>query len=105
PRFDLAVGAQLALAGASGSGKTTLLHLIAGIIAPDAGVIRLDATELSSLPEPQRDRLRARTIGYIFQTFNLLPAYTSLENVLLAMTFAGSVDHTRARALLEAGGL
>src|ERR1044071_3989425 len=103
--FELEAGSQCALSGASGSGKTTLLHLIAGIATPDAGRIRLDGTETSSLPEPHRDRLRARTIGYIFQTFNLLPAYTCLENVLVAMSFAGAVDHDRAEALLKRVGL
>ena len=103
--FDLEAGSQVALAGSSGSGKTTFLHLIAGITTPDAGSIRLDQTEISSLPEPQRDRLRARSIGYIFQTFNLLPAYSCLENVLLAMSFAGAVDHARAEALLSRVGL
>jgi len=103
--FSVEAGAQLALAGTSGSGKTTFLHLIAAITTPDTGSIRLDQTEISGLPESQRDRLRAQSIGYIFQTFNLLPAYTCLENVLLAMSFAGAVDHSRAEALLRRVGL
>jgi len=104
-RFSLDAGAQMALSGSSGSGKTTLLQLIAGITTPDSGTIRLDQTEISSLPEAQRDHIRARSIGYIFQTFNLLPGYTSIENVLLAMSFAGDVDHARAEALLRRVGL
>jgi ABC-type lipoprotein export system ATPase subunit len=104
-KFDLDDGAQLALSGTSGSGKTTLLQLIAGITTPDSGTVRLNQTDIFSLSEPERDRFRARNVGYIFQTFNLLPAYTCLENVLLAMSFAGTVDHARAEALLKRVGL
>src|SRR4051812_16526039 len=93
------------MAGQSGSGKTTLLHLIAGISTPDSGSIKLNGIEISTLPEPKRDALRAQSIGYIFQTFNLLPGYTSLENVLLAMSFAGHVDRDRAEMLLTRVGL
>src|SRR6185312_7686300 len=70
--FSLEAGAQLALRGESGTGKTTFLHLIAGILAPDTGSIRLDGREVATLGEAGRDRLRAEAIGYIFQTFNLL---------------------------------
>src|SRR5258706_293820 len=105
PSFQLEQGTQLALSGQSGLGKTTLLHLIAGISTPDSGSIKLDQTEISRLVESARDRLRARTIGYIFQTFNLLQGYTCLENVLLAMSFAGRVDSARAEALLQRVGL
>jgi len=104
-RFELEEAAQVALAGRSGSGKTTLLHVIAGISVPDSGSIKLGEVEVSALPEPERDRLRARTIGYIFQTFNLLPGYSALENILLAMSFAGHVDSRRAEMLLERVGL
>ncbi|MBI3876907.1 MAG: ATP-binding cassette domain-containing protein, partial [Verrucomicrobia bacterium] len=75
PAFSLNEREQAALSGESGSGKTTFLHLIAGILAPDAGRIRLDGREMSALGESQRDRLRATAIGYIFQTFNLLQGY------------------------------
>ena len=103
--FSLADKAQVALAGESGSGKTTLLHLIAGILKPDAGSIIIAGTEMSALSESQRDRLRATTIGYIFQTFNLLQGYTCLENVLLGMSFGPGADRTFARELLERVGL
>jgi ABC-type lipoprotein export system ATPase subunit len=103
--FELDAGAQLALSGTSGSGKTTLLQMIAGITTPDSGAIRLHETEIFSISESERDRFRARNVGYIFQTFNLLPAYTCMENVLLAMSFAGMVDHARAEALLKRVGL
>lgn len=97
--------AQLALSGRSGTGKTTLLHLIAGILKPDSGTIHLGDACISSLPESKRDRLRASTVGYIFQTFNLLPAFTCLENVLLGMTFGPGADRAAAQDLLQRVGL
>jgi putative ABC transport system ATP-binding protein len=97
--------AQVALSGESGSGKTTLLHLIAGILKPDSGSITLAGREMSALGEPARDRLRATTIGYIFQTFNLLQGYTCLENVLLGMSFGPGVDRDFAKSLLCRVGL
>jgi putative ABC transport system ATP-binding protein len=93
--FSLKNDDQLALAGESGSGKTTFLNLIAGILKPDSG----------TLSEPQRDRLRATTIGYVFQTFNLLQGYTCLENVLLGMSFGPGADRAFAAALLARVGL
>src|SRR5579862_3087200 len=103
--FSLKNDEQLALAGESGSGKTTFLHLIAGILKPDSGTIRIAGREMSALREAQRDRLRATTIGYIFQTFNLLQGYTCLENVLLGMSFGPGADRAFAQALLEKVGL
>ena len=103
--FTLAAGEQLALRGESGSGKTTFLNLIAGILAPDSGSIVLDGRELAALGESSRDRLRAETIGYIFQTFNLLQGHTVLENVELGMAFGRGVDRARAAALLQRVGL
>ena len=103
--FDLEPHQQLALSGASGSGKTTFLNLIAGILAPDSGTIRLDGVEVSALPEAARDRLRATRIGYIFQTFNLLQGYNCLENVLLGMSFGPGPDRGFAEALLRRVGL
>src|ERR1700683_4546379 len=73
--FSLEAKSHLALSGESGSGKTTFLHLIAGILKPDSGSNNIAGQEMSALNEPQRDRLRATTIGYIFQTFNLLQGY------------------------------
>jgi len=105
PAFSLAAGEQVALRGESGSGKTTFLHLIAGILAADRGVIRLGEHDMAALGEPARDRLRARSIGYIFQTFNLLQGYTCLENVMLGMAFGAGADRARAVALLERVGL
>ncbi len=106
--LTLAPGEALAVAGESGSGKTTLLHLIAGILAADEGTIRVAGEEMSGRSEAARDRLRARRIGYVFQTFNLLPSMSALENVALSMTFrprAGVRPATAARAALERVGL
>jgi ABC-type lipoprotein export system ATPase subunit len=103
--FTLEAGAQLALRGESGSGKTTFLHLIAGILAPDAGSIELAGRDVTALGEAGRDRLRAETIGYIFQTFNLLQGHTVLENVELGMAFGRGVDRAHAVGLLGRVGL
>ncbi|HEU0008417.1 MAG TPA: ABC transporter ATP-binding protein, partial [Verrucomicrobiae bacterium] len=105
PHFALEEQAQVALQGESGLGKTTLLHLIAGILKPDSGRIWLAGQELTALDEPRRDRVRAMSLGYIFQTFNLLPAFTCLENVLLGMSFGPGSDRSFAKALLERVGL
>lgn len=107
PSFSVRRGEQLVLSGRSGSGKTTLLNLAAGILSADAGSVKLDGCELTALSESQRDTFRARTIGYVFQTFNLLPGLTALENVLLAVMFAGrpAGAEARARTLLARLGL
>ena len=103
--FNVDEREQVALEGESGSGKTTFLHLIAGILKPDSGSIVIAGREMSALNESARDRLRATTIGYIFQTFNLLQGYTCLENVLLGMSFGAGADRDFAGALLERVGL
>lgn len=105
PHLSVREGDHIAVRGDSGSGKTTFLNLIAGILKVDSGSIELDGTELTLLSESQRDSLRARTIGYIFQTFNLLQGYSALENVILAMMFSGVVDRGHAVGLLEQLGL
>ena len=104
-RLSVAEGEHLALRGASGCGKTTLLHVIAGIIAADVGRIRIAGREMPRGLEAERDRVRASSIGYVFQSFNLLEAYTALENVALGMSFCGRVDIDRACELLERMGL
>ncbi|MEX0977230.1 MAG: ATP-binding cassette domain-containing protein, partial [Pirellulales bacterium] len=104
--FHVEAGEQVVLTGKSGCGKTTLLHVIAGISRPDSGLVRIDGCDITRLSEAGCDRLRADKIGYVFQTFNLLPGFSALENVLLGMTFAGrSTDAPRARKLLERVGL
>jgi putative ABC transport system ATP-binding protein len=106
PAFALAAGEQVALRGESGSGKTTFLHLIAGILAADAGEVIIDGVAMTALSEPKRDRLRAEKLGYIFQTFNLLQGYTVLENVVLGMSFGPrGADRTHAREVLTRVGL
>ncbi len=106
PEFRVAAGQQMVLVGRSGSGKTTLLHIISGISRPDAGRVRIDDWELTLFSEAECDRFRAQRIGYVFQTFNLLPGFSALENVLLAMRFAGGrADKARARKLLDRVGL
>lgn len=104
--FRVAAGEQMVLIGRSGSGKSTLLYVIAGITSADAGKIVIDGIDVGRLSEVARDRFRADKIGYVFQTFNLLPAYSALENVLLGMTFSrGRADPARAKNLLDRVGL
>ena len=104
--FALDAGEQMVLVGRSGCGKTTLLHVIAGISRADRGRIAIDGLEISRLSEAGRDKFRADKLGYVFQTFNLLPGFTALENVVLGMTFAsGKHERHRAAELLERVGL
>lgn len=105
PMFALQGGEQTALQGESGSGKTTFLNLIAGILQADEGRIKVDGAEMTALGEAGRDALRAKTLGYVFQTFNLLQGYTALENVMLGMMFGAGADRKRALELLERVGL
>src|SRR2546425_12198813 len=95
--WAVAAGRCTVLTGPSGSGKTTLLNLIAGVSLPTAGTILVRDTDISALPEPRRDRFRAQHIGYVFQTFNLLSAFTALENVMLSMMFADAIPKPQQR--------
>ncbi len=105
-RYALEQGEQAALVGSSGGGKTTLLNVISGILAPDSGQVVVDGRDIAKLPEAVRDRFRAAKIGFVFQTFNLLPAFSALENVLLGMSFSGrGVDREFAITLLDRVGL
>ena len=106
PEFSIGRGEQVALIGQSGGGKTTLLHLFAGLLTPDSGSIKIAGTELTRLSEQGRDRFRAASIGYVFQTFNLLPAFSAIENVKLGMSFGQGYPSTqRAADLLGRVGL
>jgi ABC-type lipoprotein export system ATPase subunit len=106
PFFSMAEKEQVVLRGESGGGKTTLLHLISGIVPCDSGSIKLDGLELTKFSETGRDKVRAAKMGYVFQTFNLLPAFTALENVKLGMTFARKkMNLERAKELLNRVGL
>ena len=104
--FNIDAGEQVVLIGPSGCGKTTMLHTIAGITKPDSGKVFVDGIELTKFSEAARDRIRANKLGYVFQTFNLLPGFSAYENVLLGMSFAkGKASSARAKSLLEKIGL
>ena len=102
--FCIQSGETLAMYGESGSGKRPSL-IFGGNSLPDEGSICLDGKELSVLSENQRDLLRARSIGYVFQSFHLLQGCTALENVLLAMSFAGNVEREWAEEMITRVGL
>ena len=93
PGMELASGEQCLVTGPSGSGKTTLLYAIAGLLPVIKGSIILDNTDITTLPEAQRDRFRGRHIGIIFQTLHLVKSLTVLENLLLASYAAGHAQH------------
>ncbi len=104
--LDVSAGEFLAIAGPSGSGKSTLLGLIAGLDRPTAGSIRVDGVALGALDEDALARLRREKIGYVFQSFHLIPTLTALENVAIPLELAGAPDAlARARALLDEVGL
>jgi ABC-type lipoprotein export system ATPase subunit len=106
PHLAVAAGEQVVIRGRSGGGKTTLLNVIAGLATVDEGRIVVNGVDVTRLPEAVRDRFRARHVGFVFQTFNLLAGFTALENVLLGMTFTGqSHDTGRAKELLGRVGL
>lgn len=98
----------VAIVGPSGSGKTTLLGLLAGLDVPSSGSVMLDGKDLSSLSDDQRAVFRARNVGFVFQTFQLIPTLTALENVMVPIELSGSVSddaETRGRELLTDVGL
>jgi putative ABC transport system ATP-binding protein len=104
--FSLEAGASCAIVGPSGSGKTTLIGLCAGLDLPSAGEVLLDGTSLGSLDEDGRARLRNDVVGFVFQTFQLLPTLTALENVMVPLELRGG-NHARDQAvdLLKRVGL
>jgi putative ABC transport system ATP-binding protein len=104
--IDLNAGETLAIIGASGSGKTTLLGLLAGLEQPTTGRIELAGQNLATLDEDARARLRRRRVGFVFQSFHLLPSLTALENVMLALEIGGfSSARERALGALDDVGL
>ncbi len=104
--LDVPTGQFLAVAGPSGSGKSTLLGLIAGLDQPTAGDIAVAGVEITRLGEDALARFRRDTIGYVFQSFHLIPTLTALENVAVPLELAGDADALgRARALLVEVGL
>jgi putative ABC transport system ATP-binding protein len=94
--FDIAAGESVAIVGASGAGKSTLLALLAGLDLPSDGRVLLEGKNLAALDEDGRARLRAQRVGFVFQSFHLIPALTALENVMLPLELAGSTDARRA---------
>ena len=100
PHLSLGRGERVLLLGPSGAGKSTLLSLIAGIIRPQKGAIDLDGTDIVSLSASARDRFRAEKIGLIFQSLNLLPYLSAVENILLPLHFA---PQRRRRVALSGG--
>ena len=97
--LEVKAGEAVAIVGASGSGKSTLLGLLAGLDNPSAGSVRLFDTPLDELDEDGRARLRAGRVGFVFQSFQLLPALTALENVMLPLELAGSGSDARRAGL------
>lgn len=104
--FVLEAGQTAAIVGASGSGKSTLLGILAGLDTPTSGTVRLAGQDLFALDEDQRAALRARHVGFVFQSFQLMPNLTALENVMLPLELAGMPDaKAQARAMLQRVGL
>jgi putative ABC transport system ATP-binding protein len=104
--FAIDAGDAVAIVGASGSGKTTLLGLLAGLDRPSSGEVWLDGNALSGLDEDARAAQRQRLLGFVFQSFQLLPALTALENVMLPLELAGTADAAaKARDWLARVGL
>lgn len=106
-QIDLRIeqGSTVAIVGSSGSGKSTLLGLLAGLDTPSSGSIQLLGQELSTLSEDERASLRQQYVGFVFQSFHLLPHLTALENVLLPLSLSKNTDTTWAKNCLEQVGL
>jgi putative ABC transport system ATP-binding protein len=104
--FEIKPTQTVAIVGASGSGKSTLLGLLAGLDLPTAGTVKIDDVTISSLDEDGRAALRAEKVGFVFQSFQLLPGLTALENVMLPLEIKGvAAAQDQAQALLARVGL
>ncbi|MEI2456826.1 MULTISPECIES: ABC transporter ATP-binding protein [Lysobacter] len=104
--FSIAKGDSVAIVGASGSGKSTLLSLMAGLDSPSSGRVLLDGEAISALDEDGRARVRSEKVGFVFQSFQLLPSLTALENVMLPLELRGDRDaRVPAQAILAKVGL
>ncbi|MGB9329954.1 MAG: ABC transporter ATP-binding protein [Steroidobacteraceae bacterium] len=101
--LDIGAGESVAIAGPSGAGKSTLLALLAGLDVPSAGSVLLEGHDLTQLDEDGRARLRAQRVGFVFQSFHLIPALTALENVMLPLELAGRTDARGVAAATLAG--
>ena len=98
--LEINAGDSVAVVGASGSGKSTLLGLLAGLDTPSAGKVHLDGEDIFSLDEDARAALRGRMLGFVFQSFQLLPALTAIENVMLPLELIGASDaHARCAGI------
>lgn len=103
--FTVAPGESVAITGASGSGKSTLLGLLAGLDTPTHGTVKLLGQDLFAMNEDGRAAFRAKSVGFVFQSFHLLPNLTALENVMLPLELAGLDARLPAEAMLEQVGL
>lgn len=104
--IDVHAGEAVAIVGPSGSGKSTLLGILAGLDTPSDGVVNLLGQPMSTFDEDERARLRAGKVGFVFQSFQLLPGLSALENVMLPLELTGDADASRrAAAMLEKVGL
>jgi len=104
--LSISAGESVAIVGVSGSGKSTLIGLLAGLDLPSAGRITLAGEDLTALDEDGRARLRGRSVGFVFQTFQLLPGLTALENVMLPLELAGATAaDAQGREMLQRVGL
>jgi putative ABC transport system ATP-binding protein len=101
--LDIGAGESVAIAGPSGAGKSTLLALLAGLDLPSSGSVLLEGHDLTQLDEDGRARLRAQRVGFVFQSFHLIPALTALENVMLPLELAGRTDARGVAAATLAG--
>jgi putative ABC transport system ATP-binding protein len=103
--FELEASGMLAITGPSGSGKSTLLGLLAGLDRPTSGRVYLDGRELGALSEDERARVRAESVGFVFQSFHLIPTLTARENVMVPLELRGEDGRVRAEELLRRVGL
>jgi len=106
--FSVPTGSLVRVLGRSGSGKSTLFNIVSGMIVPQSGAVNIDGVDVTTLSEGARDVFRANSVGYIFQTFNLLPSLTALENVYIPLVLSGfSQENIKkySKELLERLGL